>query len=232
MVPDVPQGAQPPSPTLFNFAAPPPPSFAQLYAMLNPEPGPSSSIVAPLPPVPVVRPSRPAAATRHPPPGHPEGSGTFNFPFAPRDQLVGGSSSDMPWIQVPLLPNDQAQVVPPPPPYSRHSNDENARKVTFLVSTPFGDMVTLSAKRSVRVSKALEAACNIFKLRVRTIAMPLLRVRVLTNARHLIHSLPSVVSTMRAGCMEAMRWKGSRCSRSTLVGRRCLSAKATSRTPG
>lgn len=55
---------------------------------------------------------------------------------------------------------------PPPPPYTRHPTDENARKVTFLVSTPIGDMVTLSAKRSVRVSKALEAACNIFKLRV------------------------------------------------------------------
>ncbi|KAG8881124.1 hypothetical protein FRB98_004531 [Tulasnella sp. 332] len=65
-----------------------------------------------------------------------------------------------------IAPQVQQQpLVPPPPPYSRLPTEENARKVTFLVSTPMGDMVTLSAKRSVRVSKALEAACNTFKLR-------------------------------------------------------------------
>ncbi|KAG8901296.1 hypothetical protein FRB99_005411 [Tulasnella sp. 403] len=51
-----------------------------------------------------------------------------------------------------------------PPPYSRYPDGESSRKVTFLVTTALGDNVTLSAKRSVRMLKALEAACNIFKL--------------------------------------------------------------------
>lgn len=79
----------------------------------------------------------------------------------------GPSRAARPGDIIQVVPQAQQQpLAPPPPPYSRHPTEENARKVTFLVSTPMGDMVTLSAKRSVRVSKALEAACNTFKLRV------------------------------------------------------------------
>ena len=38
------------------------------------------------------------------------------------------------------------------------------RKISFIITTPQGDAVNLTAKRCVKAIKALEAACQIFKL--------------------------------------------------------------------
>ncbi|KAG8982143.1 hypothetical protein FRC05_000285 [Tulasnella sp. 425] len=53
-----------------------------------------------------------------------------------------------------------------PPPYTRVAEGETNRKITFTIVNEDNEVVTLSAKRSLRALRILETACNVFKLDV------------------------------------------------------------------
>ncbi|KAG8952723.1 hypothetical protein FRC00_006604 [Tulasnella sp. 408] len=71
------------------------------------------------------------------------------------DMIIGSARSSSP-----------ETMEPRPPPYTRVAEGETNRKITFTIINEDNEVVTLSAKRSLRALRILETACNVFKLDV------------------------------------------------------------------